>query len=96
MMYWFMGADPPEWKTVGGVVAVPLAGGLTGNPFAATVAIRAGSEAVTPALVEKLNAPAIGGPLYPPVHGVFYAPLGRLDRQSSRSGGQADPAGAGL
>jgi hypothetical protein len=79
MMYWFMGADPPEWKTVGGAVAAPLAGALTGDPFTAAAATRAGGDVVTPALVEKLDAPAVGGPLYPPVHGALYAPLGRLD-----------------
>jgi hypothetical protein len=79
LMFWFMGADPPEWKPVGGAAAAPLAADLTGNPFAAYALARAGADAVTPDVLAKVSEPAVGGPLYPPVHGLFYAPLGLID-----------------
>ena len=78
LMSWFMGSDPREWKTVGGAVALPLAQGPFGNPFAAAVLEAGSQEAVTPAIVERVAAPAIGGPLYPPVHAFLYAPLATL------------------
>lgn len=79
LMYWFMGADPPEWKSVGGAAAAPLAADLFGNPFASVALTHAAADAVTPEIVAKVGEPAVGGPLYPPVHGIFYAPLGLLD-----------------
>ncbi|QDU20413.1 glycosyltransferase family 87 protein [Urbifossiella limnaea] len=79
LMWTFMGADPAEWKTVGGAAALPLAADLTGNPLAALAHGVAAHEAVTPEVVAAVSEPAIGGPLYPPVHGLFYAPLGLID-----------------
>jgi hypothetical protein len=80
MMAWFMGVDPPEWKTVGGAAAAPLAAGPFGNPLATLAVNRAAADAVTPATVEKLQEPAIGGPLYPPIHAFIYYPIGLFDR----------------
>ena len=80
LMGWFMGADPPAWGTAGGAVAAPL--GAT-NPFAAVALNRAAADAVTPAVVVELDEPAVGGPLYPPVHALLYAPLGLIDRPHS-------------
>lgn len=80
MMYWFMGADPPAWKTVGGAVAAPLAAAPFGNPLAAVAYETAAADAVTPAVVEEVEKPAIGGPLYPPIQAFFYSPLGLFDR----------------
>jgi hypothetical protein len=82
MMYWFMGADPPAWKTVGGSVAAPLAAGWPGNPFAEAALQSAAIDVVKPAVAE-VEKPAIGGPLYPPVHALFYAPLGLLPPQAA-------------
>lgn len=75
MMYWFMGTDPPGWKTAGGGAAAPLA---ALDPLAAVALTAAGADAVTPGLVAELEKPAIGGPLYPPVHAFAYAPLGLI------------------
>jgi arabinofuranan 3-O-arabinosyltransferase len=79
LMYWFMGADPEEWKIVGGAAAAPLAADLLGNPFASVALTHAAADAVAPAVVAKVSEPAIGGPLYPPVHGIFYYPIGLID-----------------
>ena len=59
--------------------SAPLAQPPTGNPFVAVALEKAAADAVTPEVVEKVNKPAIGGPLYPPVHAIFYAPLGFID-----------------
>ena len=81
LMTWFMGSDPPEaWKTVGGAAVVPLAQPPTGNPFIAIALEQAAADKVTPEVVAAVNRPAVGGPLYPPVHALFYAPLGLIDR----------------
>ncbi len=79
MMSWFMGEDPKEWKTVGGAAAAPVAQ-PPGNPLFGIALEKAAADAVTPEVVEKVTKPAIGGPLYPPVHAVMYAPLGAIDR----------------
>lgn len=77
LMGWFMGTDPAaEWKAVGGAAVAPLAQPPTGNPFVALALEQHAADVVTPKVVAAVNAPAIGGPLYPPVHALFYAPLG--------------------
>jgi hypothetical protein len=76
MMSWFMGYDPNEWHQVGGAVAAPLASTLDGNPFVSIALQTAAGENLTPTLIETVNKPAIGGPLYPPIHAFLYAPLG--------------------
>lgn len=81
MMWWFMGRDAPEWKDVGGAAAAPLAAEM--NPLATLAQIQASSHVVTPKTAEAVSKPAIGGPLYPPIHGFIYAPLGLLDPQSA-------------
>jgi arabinofuranan 3-O-arabinosyltransferase len=79
MMYWFMGSDPPVWKTVGGAAAAPLAVDPAGNPLASIALVRASERAVTPAVVAEIEKPAVGGPLYPPIHAFLYAPLGLFE-----------------
>jgi arabinofuranan 3-O-arabinosyltransferase len=78
LLGWFMGSDPREWKTVGGAAVGPLAQVPSGNPLTAAALQEAARQAVTPDVVEKVTKPAIGGPLYPPVHAFFYAPLATL------------------
>ena len=65
--------------TVGGAVVAPLAQPPTGNPFVALALEQHAADAVTPEVVAKVNEPVIGGPLYPPVHTIFYAPLGLIE-----------------
>jgi arabinofuranan 3-O-arabinosyltransferase len=80
LMNWFMGSDPEEWKTAGGAVACGLAPGPVSGPLSAVACQLAAKHAVTPELVATLDRPAVGGPLYPPLHGFLYAPLGAIDR----------------
>jgi hypothetical protein len=79
LMSWFMGRDPPEWRMVGGAVALPLAQSPLTPPFFGVALEQAVHEALTPELIAKVSEPAIGGPLYPPVHALFYAPLGMIE-----------------
>ncbi len=79
LMSWFMGCDPPEWRRVGGAVVLPLAQSPLGPPLGAIVWEAAAHAALTPEVIAAVNAPAIGGPLYPPVHALFYAPLGMIE-----------------
>jgi hypothetical protein len=76
MMYWFMGRDSPRWADAGRAVAAPFA---AANPFAAAAALDAASAALAP-VVPEVSRKAVGGPLYPPVHALLYAPVGLIDR----------------
>ncbi|QJW93919.1 glycosyltransferase family 87 protein [Frigoriglobus tundricola] len=79
LMNWFMGSDPTtEWKVVGGSAVAPLARS-PGNPLFGIALEEAAAARVTRDIVETVNKPAVGGPLYPPVHVLFYAPLGAID-----------------
>ncbi|MBP3954639.1 DUF2029 domain-containing protein [Gemmata sp. G18] len=82
LMGWFMGVenDPAwDWKTVGGAAVAPLSQPLTGNPFVAVALEKQATDSVSPRIVEAVNKPSVGGPLYPPVHALFYAPLGLIE-----------------
>ena len=78
MMSWFMGSDPPAWRTIGGAAAASIAGGATGHPFTPAVFMVVAREVITPNVREEVEAAAVGGPLYPPVHAFLYAPLALL------------------
>lgn len=81
LMNWFMGTEKEpvkEWKTVGGAAVAPFAR-PTGNPFLA-LAWEEHEPVVTKETVTAVDTAAIGGPLYPPVHALFYAPLGLFDK----------------
>ena len=77
LMNWVMGKDNPSWSRVGEAVAVPLA---TTNPWSAVAALPAW-QTIDENLVRKVTAPAVGGPLYPPILGVLYTPLGLFIRR---------------
>lgn len=84
LMGWFMGGEQNsanEWRKVGGATVAPLAQPPTGNPFVAIALEKHAADTITPEVVEKVSKPSIGGPLYPPVHAIFYAPLGLLRPQ---------------
>jgi arabinofuranan 3-O-arabinosyltransferase len=84
-MYWFMGKDSPRWDEVGPAVGLPVAAdGILPNPFAAAALLQVSRERTTPGLADAVTAPAVGGPLYPPIHAFFYAPLG-LDPSPRRA-----------
>jgi len=83
LMSWCMGCDhepDAEQKRLGGATALLFAQPLPANPLVAVAYERAAANAVTPEVVAKLNEPVIGGPLYPPVHALMYAPLALIDR----------------
>jgi arabinofuranan 3-O-arabinosyltransferase len=83
LMSWFMGYEKEphaEWKKLAGAAAAPFAQPIPGQPLAAAALEQAAADTVTPELSEKLNEPMIGGPLYPPVHALMYAPLALIDR----------------
>jgi len=83
MMSWFMGKDPEDWKAIGAATATPLAVELTGNPFAITARTQASAIHVTDTVAQEVNKPAIGGPLYPPIQALLYAPLGFFKPQDA-------------
>jgi arabinofuranan 3-O-arabinosyltransferase len=72
LMSWVMGKDAKQWPEAVTTATLPM---LSTNPFMATALTYEAQNQLTPELVMKLNTPAIGGPLYPPVHGLMYAPL---------------------
>ncbi len=80
LMYAFMGKDSPRWGEADGAATLPLAaGGVSPNPLAAAALLAEANDRLTPELVAEVNEPRIGGPLYPPVHGFLYAPIGMID-----------------
>ncbi|MGL6095911.1 MAG: hypothetical protein ACRC7O_08970, partial [Fimbriiglobus sp.] len=72
LMNWVMGSDSPRWPEAGAAVAVPFA---ATDPWAAVIFTRIAVETTTPDLVAAVSAKQVGGALYPPLHGFFYAPL---------------------
>ena len=72
LMSWVMGTDAKEWTPAGTAATLPF---LSQNPFAAAALTAHAVERLNPQLVEAVNRPAVGGPLYPPVHAFLYAPL---------------------
>ncbi|WP_439628952.1 glycosyltransferase family 87 protein [Gemmata sp.] len=80
LMYWFMGRDPTEWRDVGGASVAALGPDLFGNPLLTAAQVGFAADVVKPEVVAKVSAPAVGGPLYPPVHAFLYAPLGLIER----------------
>ncbi|MCE9566865.1 MAG: DUF2029 domain-containing protein [Planctomycetes bacterium] len=79
LMSWFMGRDPDEWKIIGGASVAPLGVDPFGNPFVTAALVQASADQVTPEIEAKVKEPAIGGPLYPPVHAFLYAPLALIE-----------------
>ncbi len=71
-----MGADAGEWTPAAAAATLPL---LAGDPLTAAALAAHGTGQLTPQLVEAVNKPAVGGPLYPPVHAFLYAPLALSD-----------------
>jgi arabinofuranan 3-O-arabinosyltransferase len=78
LMGWFMGSDPGEWRTVGGAAVTPLGHGPLTSPLLGVALEKVARDAVTPEVAEAVTKPAVGGPLYPPVHAFLYAPLSTL------------------
>lgn len=77
LMTWLMGKDPPEWQHVGEAVALCLG---SPHPLGAIATLPITQQHLTPDDVQLLNQPSIGGPLYPPILGVLYSPLGLFEK----------------
>jgi len=86
LMNWFMGRDDSEGDKLAGSVASPFA---AADPFSRAAIVIAGvdewqridphdkaKEKLTE--LEKAFRPRVGGPLYPPINAIYYAPLGLL------------------
>ncbi len=76
MMYWMMGNDSPRWQDA--AVAVGLAflpDSMLTNPFAPAAFASLSREKLSPEVIAELQRPAVGGPLYPPIHAFLYAPI---------------------
>jgi len=79
LMDWTVGAhnDSPRWPELGEQVALSFAGGV--HPLACGAERQLAADVLKPGLADDLTKPSIGGPLYPPVHALLYAPLGAND-----------------
>lgn len=80
LLLWMVGNDTAARQQLGPIATLPFATNpVTGNPFITAALTVCANQQVTPALIESVNQKSIGGPLYPPIHGFFYAPLALLD-----------------
>lgn len=75
LMSWMMGQDDPDAVDTVGSFATPLA---APDALGAAALLAAGREAWTRERLDKVTAPHLGGPLYPPVQAVLFAPLGAM------------------
>jgi arabinofuranan 3-O-arabinosyltransferase len=82
LLAWMMGSDQdsPRRQELGPIIALPFAmdAGL-GSAFPAGLLTMLAGEQLSPELIAAVNTKVIGGPLYPPIHGFFYAPLACLE-----------------
>jgi arabinofuranan 3-O-arabinosyltransferase len=69
LMYWMMGRDSPAWDEC----AAKIVRGMSINQWD-NITLRSISSLDTEA-VRSVNAKSVGGPLYPPVAAMYYAPL---------------------
>jgi hypothetical protein len=84
LMSWFMGSDSVGWSQFGSAIGTVMAAVPPApNPLWQPLLVMLANHKLTPELLEELETPAIGGPLYPPVHALVYAPLGLLPPQSA-------------
>jgi hypothetical protein len=75
LMSWTMGKDDPYAAETVGSFATGFA---AADGLGAAVLLAAGREGWTPERLEQVTAPHLGGPLYPPVQAMLFAPLGAL------------------
>ena len=77
VMSWTMGKDDPAWPQIGSAVSLLF---LSQHPLVVATILPATYEVLTPELIGNVNRPTIGGPLYPPILGVLYSPLGLFEK----------------
>ncbi|HZY86115.1 MAG TPA: glycosyltransferase family 87 protein [Gemmataceae bacterium] len=75
LMMWTMGRDDPDAPDTVASFAAPFA---APDALGAAALLAAGQEGWTRERLDQVTAPHLGGPLYPPVHAVLFAPLGAL------------------
>lgn len=75
LLSWMAGGDDAEAPRVAASFLAPLA---ASNSYEEAVLLVRGVEVWTPAEIEHITAPQLGGGLYPPIHALFYAPLSLL------------------
>ena len=80
LMTWTMGSDhdSKRWGEAAEGIACAFVGGIDGNPFGAAASQQMSRKILSPELIDELDRPSVGGPLYPPVHALLYAPLGLI------------------
>jgi hypothetical protein len=76
LMSYFMGSDSSAAGETLASFVLPLAGGADAL---ASLTLTAGmQDGWTPLTLAQVTTPRIGGPLYPPINAVIYAPLGMM------------------
>jgi hypothetical protein len=78
LLGWILGEDDPEVPRTVASCLTPLAGG---NALEAACLVRAAESSWTEESFAHVLTPALGGPLYPPIHAVLFVPLGALPPQ---------------
>lgn len=74
------GLEGERNQRLSNVVGAAFSGG-SGNPFAAAAGAAVAEEGIkadSKSEKQLLGKPLLGGPLYPPVHAILYAPLGMI------------------
>jgi hypothetical protein len=80
LMRCFMGTDWDEWPAMARAISAPFAQiGPGGNPFVVAIELKNAEVNFPPETTANASKKYVGGPLYPPVHAFFYAPLGLLN-----------------
>jgi hypothetical protein len=71
------GRDTDRANALTAPLGIALAG-MNGSPLTAATCQIEASERFSPDLQDRFRQPLLGGPLYPPVHALLYAPLGTI------------------
>jgi hypothetical protein len=74
MMEWVMGNDDPQAAATIGSFTAPLSGG----PLNSVASLAMAHEFWTESRLAAIDAPQVGGPLYPPINAFLYYPLALL------------------
>jgi arabinofuranan 3-O-arabinosyltransferase len=78
LMHWLLGTDSGVAPVTVGSCVSPLA---AGDPLGAAALLAAGQRAWTPERLREVEAPRVGGAMYPPVHAFVCYPLALLPPQ---------------
>ena len=77
VMSWLMGKDDRAWNHIAAAISVPF---LSQHPLGVIASTSAVYDTLAPELIEEATQKSVGGPLYPPIHGLLYSPLGLLEK----------------